>query len=93
MLVEYIMVGGNENVVFCERGIRIFEIYIRNILDLSVILVVKKFSYLLVIVDLSYVVGKLWMVDFLFKVVIVVGVDGLIIEVYNDLVYVFCDGK
>lgn len=84
-VVEYILSEGNLNVILCERGIRIFEIVIRNILDILVIFVVKEKSYFLIIVDLSYVVGKVKYVLVFLKVVIVVGVDGFMIEVYLNL--------
>ena len=93
MSAEYIMAGGNENVVLCERGIRTFETYTRNTLDLSAILAVKKLSHLPVIVDPSHAAGKSWMVDSLSKAAIAVGADGLIIEVHNDPAHALCDGK
>ncbi|MCC0637425.1 MULTISPECIES: 3-deoxy-7-phosphoheptulonate synthase [unclassified Clostridioides] len=93
MSAEYIMAGGNESVVLCERGIRTFETYTRNTLDLSAILAVKKLSHLPVIVDPSHAAGKSWMVDSLSKAAIAVGADGLIIEVHNDPAHALCDGK
>lgn len=90
-MVEYILSGGNENVIFCERGIRIFEIFIRFILDILVVLVVKEFLYLLIIVDFLYLVGRREFVIFLVKVVYVVGVDGIMVEVYFELDKVFLD--
>ena len=92
MSAEYIMAGGNENVILCERGIRTFETYTRNTLDLSAIPAVKKLSHLPVIVDPSHAAGKYWMVEPLAKAAIAVGADGLIIEVHNDPANALCDG-
>ena len=93
MSAEYIMAGGNDNVILCERGIRTFEHYTRNTLDLSAIPAVKKLSHLPVIVDPSHATGKYWMVDPLAKAAIAVGADGLIIEVHNDPAHALCDGQ
>ncbi|MDD2495543.1 MAG: 3-deoxy-7-phosphoheptulonate synthase [Tissierellia bacterium] len=92
MSAEYIMAGGNENVILCERGIRTFEKYTRNTLDLSAIPAIKKLSHLPVIVDPSHAAGKWWMVEPLSKAAISVGADGLIIEVHNDPENALCDG-
>ncbi|OAV41381.1 phospho-2-dehydro-3-deoxyheptonate aldolase AroF [Clostridium saccharobutylicum DSM 13864] len=86
------MAGGNENVILCERGIRTFETYTRNTLDLSAIPAVKKLSHLPVVVDPSHSAGKYWMVEPLAKAAIAVGADGLIIEVHNDPANALCDG-
>lgn len=93
MSAEYIMAGGNENVILCERGIRTFETYTRNTLDLSAIPAIKKLSHLPVIVDPSHATGKAWMVEPLSKAAIAVGADGLIIEVHNDPANALCDGQ
>ena len=93
MSAEYIMAGGNENVILCERGIRTFETYTRNTLDLSAIPAIKKLSHLPVIVDPSHAAGKWWMVEPLAKAAIAVGADGLIIEVHNDPQNAWCDGQ
>ena len=93
MSAEYIMSGGNENVILCERGIRTFETYTRNTLDLSAIPAIKKLSHLPVIVDPSHAAGKSWMVEPLSKAAIAVGADGLIIEVHNDPANALCDGQ
>ncbi|MGG5460868.1 3-deoxy-7-phosphoheptulonate synthase [Clostridium sp. B9] len=93
MSAEYIMAGGNENVILCERGIRTFETYTRNTLDLSAIPAIKKLSHLPVIVDPSHAAGKAWMVEPLSKAAIAVGADGLIIEVHNDPANALCDGQ
>lgn len=90
---EYIMAEGNENVILCERGIRTFETYTRNTLDLSAIPVIKRLSHLPVIVDPSHASGKRWMVDPLAKAALAVGADGLIIEVHNDPDSARCDGE
>lgn len=93
MSAEYIMAGGNERVILCERGIRTFETYTRNTLDLSVVPAIKKLSHLPVIIDPSHAAGKSWMVDPLSKAAIAVGADGLIIEVHNDPDNALCDGQ
>lgn len=92
MSAEYIMAGGNENVILCERGIRTFEHYTRNTLDLSAIPAVKKLSHLPVVVDPSHAAGMWWMVEPLAKAAIAVGADGLLIEVHNDPEHALCDG-
>ncbi len=92
MSAEYIMAGGNENVILCERGIRTFETYTRNTLDLSMIPAIKKMSHLPVVVDPSHATGKWWMVESLSKAAVAVGADGLIIEVHNDPKNALCDG-
>lgn len=81
------------NVILCERGIRTFETYTRNTLDLSAIPAIKKLSHLPVIVDPSHAAGKSWMVEPLSKAAIAVGADGLIIEVHNDPANALCDGQ
>ncbi|MFD3156606.1 3-deoxy-7-phosphoheptulonate synthase [Haloimpatiens sp. FM7330] len=93
MASEYIMSEGNENVILCERGIRTFEKYTRNTLDLSAIPVIKKLSHLPVIVDPSHAAGLWWMVEPLSKAAIAVGADGLMIEVHNDPSNAKCDGN
>ncbi|WP_338597654.1 3-deoxy-7-phosphoheptulonate synthase [Clostridium baratii] len=92
MSSEYIMAEGNENVILCERGIRTFETYTRNTLDLSAIPAIKKLSHLPVIVDPSHATGKWWMVEPLSKAAIAIGADGLIIEVHNNPEKALCDG-
>ena len=93
MSAEYIMAGGNERVILCERGIRTFETYTRNTLDLSMVPAIKKLSHLPVIIDPSHAAGKNWMVEPLSKAAIAVGADGLIIEVHNDPANALCDGQ
>ena len=92
MSAEYILAGGNENVILCERGIRTFETYTRNTLDLSAIPAVKKLSHLPVIVDPSHSAGMSWMVEPLSLAAMAVGADGLIIEVHNCPEKALCDG-
>lgn len=92
MSAEYIMSEGNENVILCERGIRTFETYTRNTLDLSAVQAVKRLSHLPVIVDPSHATGKAWMVPTMSKAAIAAGADGLIIETHNDPKHAWCDG-
>ena len=92
MSAEYIMAGGNNNVILCERGIRTFETYTRNTMDLSSIPVLKKLSHLPVIIDPSHSAGKAWLVDPLATGAVATGCDGLIIEVHNDPAHALCDG-
>lgn len=92
MAAEYIMAEGNPNVILCERGIRTYEKYTRNTLDLSAVLAVKKLSHLPVIVDPSHATGKRWMVKDLALAAAAVGADGLMIEVHNDPENALCDG-
>ena len=92
MSAEYIMAGGNENVILCERGIRTFETYTRNTLDLSAIPAVKKLSHLPVVVDPSHSAGRRWMVEPLSLAAMAIGADGLIIEVHNCPEKALCDG-
>ena len=92
MSAEYIMAGGNDNVILCERGIRTQETYTRNTLDLSAIPAAKKLSHLPVIVDPSHAAGMWWMVEPLAKAAIAAGADGLMIEVHNDPENAWCDG-
>ena len=92
MSAEYIMAGGNENVILCERGIRTFETKTRNTLDLSAVPMIKKLSHLPVIIDPSHAAGIRWMVHPLSMAAIAVGADGLIIEVHNNPEKALCDG-
>ena len=92
MSAEYIMAEGNQNVILCERGIRTYETYTRNTLDLSAVLAVKQMSHLPVIVDPSHACGKAWMVERMSMAAIAAGADGLIIEVHNDPAHALCDG-
>ncbi len=92
MSAEYIMAGGNEQVVLCERGIRTFETYTRNTLDISAVPVLKDLSHLPVIVDPSHATGKHSLVPPTALAAVAAGADGLIIEVHNDPAHALCDG-
>ena len=92
MSAEYIMAGGNNNVILCERGIRTFETYTRNTLDISAIPVLKQLSHLPVIIDPSHASGKSALVAPLACAAVAAGADGLIIEVHNDPEHALCDG-
>ena len=92
MSAEYIMASGNENVILCERGIRTFETYTRNTLDLQSIPVLRKLTHLPVIVDPSHAGGKWWLVESMAKASIAAGADGLMVEVHNDPENALCDG-
>ncbi len=92
MSAEYIMAGGNEQVILCERGIRTYETYTRNTLDISAVPALKRLSHLPVIVDPSHAAGIYWMVEPLAMSAIAAGADGLIIEVHNDPAHALSDG-
>lgn len=92
MSAEYIMAGGNENVILCERGIRTFETYTRNTLDISAIPAIKKLSHLPVVVDPSHATGMNWMVTPLAVAAVAAGADGIMVEVHNDPKNAKCDG-
>lgn len=92
MSAEYIMAGGNEQVILCERGIRTYETYTRNTLDLSAIPAIKELSHLPVIVDPSHATGIARMVRPMALAAAAAGADGLIIEVHNDPPHAKCDG-
>lgn len=92
MSAEYIMAGGNTNVMLCERGIRTFETMIRNNLDLSAVPLIKAKSHLPIIVDPSHAAGIAWMVQPLTRSAIASGADGVMIEVHNDPKRALCDG-
>ena len=92
MSAEYILAGGNPNVILCERGIRTFETYTRNTLDLSCIPALKTLSHLPVIIDPSHAAGKSALVPSLARAAAAGGADGLLIEVHNDPAHAFCDG-
>ena len=92
MSAEYIMAGGNDQVILCERGVRTCETYTRNTLDLSAVLAVKSLSHLPVVVDPSHACGRAWMVERMAMAAVAAGADGLIIEVHNDPKNALCDG-
>lgn len=93
MSAEYIMAGGNENVILCERGIRTYETYTRNTLDLSAVPLVKELSHLPVIVDPSHATGLARMVEPMAMAAAAAGADGLMIEVHNNPEKALCDGQ
>ncbi len=92
MAAEYIMAGGNENVIMCERGIRTFEKYTRNTLDLSVIPILKEKTHLPIIIDPSHATGDSKLVESMSLAAIAAGADGLIIEVHNNPKCAWSDG-
>ncbi|MBR1707267.1 MAG: 3-deoxy-7-phosphoheptulonate synthase [Clostridia bacterium] len=92
MSAEYILAGGNPNVILCERGIRTFEKMIRNNLDISAVPIIKAKSHLPVIIDPSHAAGIAWMVEPLAKTAVAAGADGLMIEVHNNPAKALCDG-
>ena len=92
MSAEYIMASGNENVILCERGIRTFETFTRNTLDLQSIPVLNRKTHLPVIIDPSHAGGKWWLVEPMAKAAIAAGANGLMIEVHNDPECALCDG-
>lgn len=92
MAAEYIMSEGNENVIFCERGIRTFETYTRNTLDLSVIPIIKEKTHLPIIIDPSHATGDYKLVESASLAAIAAGADGLIIEVHYDPENAWSDG-
>lgn len=92
MSAEYIMASGNPNVILCERGVRTFETYTRNTLDLQAIPVIKKLTHLPIIIDPSHAGGKWWLVEPMAKASVAAGCDGLMIEVHNNPECAMCDG-
>jgi 3-deoxy-7-phosphoheptulonate synthase len=92
MSAEYIMAGGNEKVILCERGIRTFETYTRNTLDLSCVPVLHELSHLPVVIDPSHATGHANLVPSMALAAAACGADGLMIEVHNDPIHALCDG-
>ncbi len=92
MSAEYILAGGNDKVILCERGIRTFEPSTRNTLDISAIPMLKRQSHLPVIVDPSHACGHAWMVEPLAMAAVAAGADGLMIEVHDDPPHALSDG-
>lgn len=92
MSAEYIMAGGNSNIILCERGIRTFETATRNTFDVSAIPVLKKLTHLPVIADPSHACGASWLVEPLALAAVAAGADGLLIEVHNNPSCALCDG-
>ena len=93
MSAEYIMAGGNENVILCERGIRTFEKYTRNTLDLSVVQIIKKKTHLPIIIDPSHATGNWELVESMSLAAIAAGADGLIVEVHRNPEEAWSDGQ
>ncbi|MDR2246200.1 MAG: 3-deoxy-7-phosphoheptulonate synthase [Treponema sp.] len=93
MAAEYIMAGGNDRIILCERGIRTFDSYTRNTLDLSAVPALKRHTHLPVIVDPSHATGIAWMVPAMAKAAIAAGADGVIVEVHNNPEEALCDGE
>jgi len=91
MAAEYIAAGGNHNIIFCERGIRTFETYYRNVLDVTAVPVLKKETHLPVIIDPSHAGGKAWMVPALSQAAIAAGADGLLVEMHPNPCEAWCD--
>jgi len=91
MAAEYIAAGGNHNIIFCERGVRTFETYYRNVLDVTAIPVLKRETHLPVIVDPSHAGGKAWMVPALSRAAIAAGADGLLVEMHPTPCEAWCD--
>ncbi len=92
MSAEYIMAGGNENIILCERGIRTFETYTRNTLDLSAVPMLRELTHLPIIVDPSHATGVARLVKPMAMAAAATGADGLMIEVHNDPMHALCDG-
>ncbi len=92
MSAEYIMAGGNDQVILCERGIRTYETYTRNTLDISAVPILKRLSHLPVVVDPSHASGIAWLVEPLALAAVAAGADGLIIEVHNNPAKALSDG-
>lgn len=93
MSAEYIMSEGNSQVILCERGIRTFEKYTRNTLDVSAVPAIKRVSHLPIIVDPSHATGMGWMVKPMARAAVAAGTDGIMIEVHNDPEHALSDGN
>ncbi|QKT04782.1 3-deoxy-7-phosphoheptulonate synthase [Ectothiorhodospiraceae bacterium 2226] len=91
MAAEYIAAGGNHDIIFCERGVRSFETYYRNMLDVTAIPVLKKETHLPVIIDPSHAGGKAWMVPALARAAVAAGADGLLVEMHPTPCEAWCD--
>ena len=92
MSAEYIMAEGNENVILCERGIRTFETYTRNTLDVAAVPALRELTHLPVIIDPSHATGKASLVEPMSLAAVAAGADGLMIEVHNNPQQALCDG-
>jgi 3-deoxy-7-phosphoheptulonate synthase len=93
MAAEYLMAGGNDRIILCERGIRTFENFSRNTLDLSAVPFLKRKSHLPVIVDPSHATGLSWMVPAMAKAAVAAGADGVMVEVHHNPEEALCDGE
>lgn len=92
MSAEYIMSEGNENIILCERGIRTYETYTRNTLDLSAVPVLHQLTHLPVVVDPSHATGKANLVPSMALAAAACGADGIMVEVHNNPACALCDG-
>ena len=92
MSAEYIMAGGNENIILCERGIRTFETYTRNTLDISAVPMLQELTHLPIVIDPSHATGVARLVKPMALAAAASGADGLMIEVHNDPAHALCDG-
>ena len=92
MAAEYVLSGGNEQVILCERGVRTFETFTRNTLDLSAVPIIKNLTHLPIIVDPSHATGKWNLVEPMSRAAIAAGADGLMIEVHRDPLHALSDG-
>ena len=92
MSAEYIMSEGNQNVILCERGIRTFETYTRNTLDLSAVPMLRELTHLPIVIDPSHATGVAKLVKPMALAAVAAGADGLMIEVHNDPINALCDG-
>lgn len=92
MSAEYIMSEGNENIILCERGIRTYETYTRNTLDVSAVPVLHELSHLPVVVDPSHATGKAALVPSMALAATAAGADGIMVEVHNNPACALCDG-
>ena len=92
MSAEYIMAGGNENIILCERGVRTFETYTRNTLDLAAVPMLQELTHLPVVVDPSHATGLSRLVKPMAAAAAACGADGLMIEVHNNPAKALCDG-
>ena len=92
MSAEYIMAGGNEKIILCERGIRTFETFTRNTLDLAAIPTIRELTHLPIVIDPSHALGIARYVKPMALAAVAAGADGLMIEVHNDPLHALCDG-
>ena len=94
MAAEYIMAGGNHDVILCERGVKGFDsMYTRNTLDVAAIPVIKKYSHLPIIIDPSHGTGRRYLIEPMAKAGLVAGADGVMVEVHHNPAHALSDGK